>query len=96
MKQQISVTKIYKHGNESESILKAIGNMNEGKGFFSARDLEGYFNFRNAQYPSTASNAKLIKDETDANTYHVKEGEAIVLTLEWVEVYELATENSLP
>lgn len=87
MKQQINV-KIRKSGSENGTVLRMIGHMNEGIKEFSARDLEGYFNCRNACYPN-AINGNLIKGEEKGEVYHVWEKGEITLSLEWVELHEL-------
>ena len=88
MKRKINV-KIHKHSSDNETVLKCVGNMNDGRASFSARDLEGYFAIQNAKYPTLP--VTFIKSDEPGEVYHISEddGKSFILTLEWVEVYDL-------
>jgi hypothetical protein len=96
MKQKLNVV-IHKLGNESDVILRMIGNCNDKGESVSARDLEGYLNCRNMMFP-TLNNFALVRDNATGEYYNVSEdgGESFTLTIEWCEVYELATEIPMP
>lgn len=92
MKQKINVV-IHKTGSNNGFILECTGETNAGKAQFSPRDLEGYLNMKKAFTPMSAEGYKLLKDETEPNTFHVSEdgGKTFTLSLEWVEVHNLET-----
>lgn len=97
MKQKMNVV-IHKTGNESDVILRMIGNCNEKGTTVSARDIEGYLMCRNSMFP-TLHNFAIVRDDTRPGEYYsISEdgGATFTLTIEWCEIYELEPVNSMP
>jgi hypothetical protein len=82
---------INKVGSNNSFILECIGEYNAGKAEFSPRDLEGYLNMKKAFTPLSAAGYCMVKDELDANTYHISEdgAETFTLSIEWAEIHQI-------
>lgn len=89
MQKKLNV-KIWKNGSESEVLLRLVGNVNEGKGDVSVRDLEGYIATRKAMFPSVYEGLAISPD-TEPNTYNISEdgGKTFTMQIEFVEIHEL-------
>lgn len=84
--------KLFKSGSENDALTRLISNYNEGieKAQITPRDIEGYLLTRNAIF-SSINNYKLVKDETNPNTYNISEdgGKTFTISIEWAEIYSL-------
>lgn len=94
MKKKINVV-IHKAGSDSDKFVRLIGRYNEGHSDLSVPDIEGFINTYNVMWHPVSS-LKIVKDETEPNTYHISEdgGNTFTMSLEFVEIFELEPQTN--
>lgn len=83
---------IHKEGFNNSAILAMVAANNSGRISVDIPDIKGLLKWRQTEYPAMTKEVHVSKDSGES-TIHIYEdwkGEP-TLTLEWVEVYDLAT-----
>ena len=88
---------IHKTGSTNADVLKLVASHNEGASILAIEDFISFAICHKALFPYTHSGFSITRDEDEPTLFRVSEDDdkTFTLTIEQVEIFELANESDL-